>query len=250
MYKAIVEDALNKSAERLRRQEETANTSYLERERLRRELEAIDNNRNVEARTTHERTHSQYEMDRGRRLMTGGIGMPVRDDNPQRIYELESVITSLKRDLLSVQTELNERERNQKQRIQDMEIQLVTLKEQVEPGRETGGKYEAPPTTPNEVISDILKKGSKHLDYLKSVEVDRLDMRERANYTQKLFNHLVETKEEVEEKYNKLLETHNGLVEVNRQKEEMYTPNKVMEVAENNAKLKDELKNVQSNYEY
>ena len=101
----------------------------------------------------------------------------------------------------------------------------------------------------NEVFCQILKRGSRHLDFLRRIDIESLTMKEKANYLEKLFTVLTDGKSKEENKYNKLLDLHNGLIEVNSKNEKLYSPQKMLELEDGNSKLRQEIRVIQGDYE-
>ncbi len=162
------------------------------------------------------------------------------------VQDPDLTVLQLRRELAREQQDALDRERGHRKRIRELEDELATLKEK-RPVNSKGAEQES---YSEEIVASLLRRGSKHMDYLRAVDIGGLSAREKVASLQKLFNFLVEEKEREEEKYNKLLELHNNLIEVNSRNEEIYNPHRLLELEETNVKLRQELRGMQLDYEY
>jgi len=163
----------------------------------------------------------------------------------------EEVKSKILQDLKTSREEYEQDKRNSS-KIQDIEYEIATQRERKSykvPASNNAVK-EWEETYANEIFTRILKKGAKYVDSLRGIDIEQLSLKEKANSLEKVFTCLFDEKTREESKYNKLLELHNQLIEVNSKNEQLYSPHKLMEFEDMNGKLRNELKKMQQDYEY
>ena len=102
--------------------------------------------------------------------------------------------------------------------------------------------------TINSSLNEMLSLGKEYMDSLKTLSPEYLTLKEKLYYLNKLFKKVISENDEIARKYNKLLDLHNLLVEVSNE-EEMFNPNKMNEVAEENTRVKQQLEFIHQRYE-
>jgi len=133
--------------------------------------------------------------------------------------------------------------------IREKEIQLSELNAK---NRQKQKKFTEELDAPyiNSTLNEMLNAGKSQLDSIKSINLDVLSMKEKIGCLNKLFKVLLEEKNSATEKYEKLLELHNQLIELNSKNEEVFNPSRIQELVDENSRLKNQLDAVHQRYEY
>jgi len=88
----------------------------------------------------------------------------------------------------------------------------------------------------------ILKIGELTYDYLKSENYTNLGISDLEDHVERLVDYLVKDKQYLDEKYKKLLDLHNNLIESNQEADAYNTPEYIYKITDENDLLKEELK--------
>jgi len=93
---------------------------------------------------------------------------------------------------------------------------------------------------------NILENGSREYDYLKSINLEGANVENLLDQVNELFGYILTEKKSLEQKYDKLLELHNNLIEMNTAREEKYSAEYIYKLADENEILRNELNRVLS----
>ena len=161
--------------------------------------------------------------------------------------------------LREAREELRRKDEDYNQKMRELEVEIKAIREKEQQLEEINAKaakrtqslsdeLDAPYV--NNIINEILNEGKNHLDSIKALRVELLSTKEKFGCLNNLFKILSEGKASAEEKYNKLLDLHNQLIELNSKSEEVFNPNRVSELSDENAGLRKQLNALHKSYEY
>ena len=91
-------------------------------------------------------------------------------------------------------------------------------------------------------LISILKIGELAYDYLKSENWTNLGISDLEDHVERLVDYLVKDKQYLDEKYKKLLDLHNNLIESNEESSAYNTPEYIYKITDENDLLKEELR--------
>eukprot|EP00826_Nyctotherus_ovalis_P052205 TRINITY_DN6593_c0_g3_i2.p1 TRINITY_DN6593_c0_g3~~TRINITY_DN6593_c0_g3_i2.p1 ORF type:complete len:219 (+),score=66.29 TRINITY_DN6593_c0_g3_i2:491-1147(+) len=97
-------------------------------------------------------------------------------------------------------------------------------------------------------LNEMLNLGKSCMSSLKVLSPEYLTLKEKLGYLLKLLKKVITESSDTANKYNKLLDLHNQLIEVSNS-EEIFNPKKLAELAEDNAKVKQQLEAIHRRYE-
>ncbi len=115
-----------------------------------------------------------------------------------------------------------------------------TILDNTQVGREREGRAKLK-------LRGILEQGAQEYDYLRTLVFDNETVDYMLEHAGTLFDYLIKEKRASEQKYEKLLELHNNLIESNTASEERYSAEYIYKLADENEYLKNELNRVLAN---
>ncbi len=160
-----------------------------------------------------------------------------------------------------LETELAQREKQYEDRMRDMEAEVRAIREKERQLEELNAKSRGTSTRKmlsedldapyiSGTLAEVLNLGRPYFEYLRAVNVESLSIKEKIGCLNKLVKQLIGEKERAEAKYDKLLDLHNQLIELNSKNEEVFNPNRMDELAEENGSLRKQLDELHMRYEY
>ena len=94
---------------------------------------------------------------------------------------------------------------------------------------------------------EILEQGAAEYDYLKELVLGNESMEYILEQVGRLFEYLIKEKKNSEQKYERLLELHNNLIDANNAAEERYSAEYIYKLADENDYLRKELNRLLAN---
>lgn len=169
----------------------------------------------------------------------------------QLLNEFEVKVELNAKELKAAQDEYNSKEVALLQRIKCLEntkenlpINIEDIKRINNPAEDLAAPYN------NNTLNEILKAGKKYLDCIDTLNIKLLSTTEKVNFLHRLVTKLIRKTEDEEEKYHKLLDLHNQLFQLNSNREEIYHPQKIFELDEENKFLGNKIENLTKQFEY
>ena len=93
----------------------------------------------------------------------------------------------------------------------------------------------------NKMIN-ILKLGEVVYDYLRNEKLNDFRLSDLEDHVERLVEYLIKDKQYLDEKYKKLLDLHNNLIEENQSENVYNTPEYIYKITDENELLKEELR--------